>query len=184
MTQGRIIPEKFIKKSFEMEDFVDELEQLQEGLAIDKNDLDECAIQHGELMYAVSSRLEMEISRRDAAEQESKETAATIDSELREHAAKQQVKTTENEIKAQILTHGRVIEAQAKYNRLAYKVGQLTALRDAYKARGYALSQLVDLFVAGYFDKAGQASSTNKLRDRHAAENRERMHEERQRRQR
>lgn len=125
--------------------------ELEQGLQIDKNQLDdECASQP-EMFHRVAQRLEMAISRRDEAKQDLQEEEARADERVRNFLEQTGGKVTEAEVKSQITLDPKVREAKRQLNALNLEVGQLTASKESYKQRGYALGHLVDLYVSAYF---------------------------------
>lgn len=143
---------KFERPSeLEVEDDREDLESLEQGLRIDENALEEALQQQADLFYRVSKNLALLISQRDAAKQEREYTEAKADSYLRDDARNSDDKITEKEIESRKKLDTSVIKVSDKYLRLAAEVKQWEALKEAYLQRGYALKELVVLFVRGYY---------------------------------
>lgn len=159
-----------------------DIEALEGGLHIDEHALDEALLQQPDLLYRVSKQLAFETSRRDAAKQELAEIEAAADNELREDAARAEEKITEGGIKAQLRLNQKVKEATRTYLELCRRVDMWQALLDAYKQRSYALKELVTLHTANYFGDVTQTSTQRGYKDHAAHIAKERMKEERTRR--
>lgn len=129
------------------------IEELEQGLNINRNALEVAAEQQPDLFYRVSKALEMSISERDAAEQDIKNKEARVDQEIRKKYANSEVKTTEAQIKAEVRLHKTVQAAEEEYLRLREECGLLAALKDAYKQRGYAINNLVELYLGNYYSE-------------------------------
>lgn len=148
---------------------------LEKGLVIDKNALDEAIEQQPDLYYRVSKELALLISRRDYAKQELEETEASVKNDIRESAALDKAKVSVAEVDAMCVLDREVKKAARELLKLNRDVGLLTALKDAFNQRSYALKDLAALHIANYYsDISGRT-------DRHQ-ENRERMARERRQR--
>ena len=127
------------------------LKQLEDKLKIDQHALDIALREHPDLFYQVASELALAISNRDEAKQDLDQIEAQVDSELRRAAAISEDKVTEKAIESNKNTDKRVIAANDKFLEERYNAAKWTALKDAYEQRSYALSKLVDLFLANYY---------------------------------
>jgi hypothetical protein len=152
---------------------------LEKGLLIDKDALDEAIENQPDLFYHVSQELAYLISERDAAKQAVENTESEADVSIRQLVKKSTDKVTESEIKARINNHKKVRDATDDYLNLCRKVGQYTALKEAFQQRGYALNKLVDLYTAGYFGDAAHRTSMNSMKDHNAQTVRRRMNQKR-----
>jgi hypothetical protein len=130
------------------------LERLEPYLQIDENALDEALIRQPDYYYQISKALALQISRRDAAKQLVEEAEANADIEIRRRGAKEDKKFTEGDIKSQKVLNIDVQNAERELLELNRSVGLLTALKESFQQRGYALNKLVDLYVSGYFGDA------------------------------
>jgi hypothetical protein len=176
-----MIRERIVKQPTEL----DRIAELEEGLQIEEHALDE-AIQEGpDLFYEVSKEYALTISRRDAMKQTIDELKAEADIEIRREGRDNGDKVTEKEIEARIRAHKPVVKAYSEYLRLSELAGQLGALKEAYQQRSYALKELSNLWVAGYFGNTDEIQSKPRQsvgRDRQAEVNRRAMSDERRRR--
>lgn len=130
---------------------VDILKQLEQKLQIDEHALDIALREHPDLFYKVASELALAISNRDEAKQNLEELEAEVDGELRRAAATSGEKTTEKEIESNKKIDKRVKAANDHFLAERLNSAKLTALKDAYEQRSYALSKLVDLYLANYY---------------------------------
>jgi CRP-like cAMP-binding protein len=141
------------------------ISDLEEGLQIDENALDEALAQQPDLYHRVSKELSLLISQRDAAEQAFEDEKAKSDSRLRSLAKKSDDKLAEGAIKAQTRLHPEVKKSREIYLHLCAKVGLYTALEKSFQQRSYALGHLVSLYVAGYFGNLTPNSKSSSMKD-------------------
>lgn len=128
-----------------------ELEELEPGLLIDENRLEQACSRHPDLFYRVSKRLAAEISYRDSLKEDLATTEAEVDAEIRQEAAEQEAKTTEKEIESRKRTDKRVEKARNQLLDANLAVGQWAALKDAFTQRSYMLKTLGELYVSNYY---------------------------------
>jgi len=157
------------------------VEQHESGLSIDKNALDEALLTQTELFYRVSRELANETSRRDAAKDRVKIIEAEVDEMIRLDAAEEGKKVTESMINSQKLIHKDVRNAYADMIIHNRNVALLTALKESYLQRSYALKELVSLYLASYYGD-GSAGRSEEARNRRYDETRREMAEERKKR--
>lgn len=138
-------------------------EDLENGLQIDRNALDEGIIQQPDFFYRVAKMLAMAISQRDEAKTQVAEAEAEADQRIRSHIREDE-KVTEGDVKAQIRTDKKVKAAITKHLDLVREVNELDALKEAYKQRSYAFNQLNDLQMMGYFGGEVSSSSGGKVK--------------------
>lgn len=155
--------------------------ELEEGLRIDKDDLDKEVEQHPTLLYNVGLELEMAISQRDAAKQNIKEVESRVYLSLRKWEEDSEgKKVSEAQMSHLVTSHKDVLAANEDYEELAAKVGKLRALKEAYQARSAAMRDLVQLYLANYYSDVSNAG--NRLKGRHSDLAKEEMSRERRRR--
>ena len=128
-----------------------DIKQLEQKLQINEHALDIALREHPDLFYKVASQLAFEISMRDAAKQAIIEIEAKIAMELRDDAAKHDEKITDKTVEASVRTDGRFRAANENYLEQHHKAAKWAALKEAYESRSYALSKLVDLYIANYY---------------------------------
>lgn len=159
------------------------LRELEEGLLIDENALDEAIERQADYFYRVSKQLSLLISRRDAAKQLLEDEEAKVDTQLRALARTNDDKITENEIRAQIRLRSEVKKARQQFLKLSAEASEYKALEAAFEQRSYALGHLVNLYTAGYFgDLVHKATDRSMMdvkgRDARRAMNAARRHQE------
>jgi hypothetical protein len=140
------------------------IEELKERLEPDRNSLDDELIQQPSLYFMVGEMLVTAISIRDAA----KENLERIDAELAERIradwTKKKIRWSETKVGDQVLMEEEHIEAKREHNGASLYVGRLQSLQASFDQKGRNLRDLVNLFIAGYFDNAS-AKGGKKVRD-------------------
>lgn len=146
------------------ESFSDFITRMAEGIRIDPHGLDDALLSHSNMFYEIAQRLALTISRRDAAKDEVKVVEAEVDEIIRDSHAQDEKRATDKAVAAEVTQHKDVIAARKSYQGLEAEVGQLTALKESYLQRSYALSKLCDLYLASYYAKSeGGSTSAGKL---------------------
>lgn len=163
-----------------VEDY-DDLRELEDALVIDEHALDEALREQPQLFYRISRAYALEISRRDAAKQALQDEEASVELDFRDDARERERKITEGEVKAHVQTDGRVVAARDRLARLSESVGKLSALKEAFQQRSYALKDLAGLYIANYYTASEHTAASSSLRDRRAAEARADMSQARRR---
>lgn len=157
----------------------DSIAELETGLRIDQNALDEALQFQPDMFYRVSKQLTLLISRRDYAKQELSEIQAEVSQEIRESAEidtkdkKPKTKIGVAEVDALVTLDKDVKKAHQALLELTREVGELTALKEAYTQRSYALKDLVALHIANYYSDSSQSNQRPAARERQYAEDRE-----------
>lgn len=128
-----------------------DLKQLESKLQINEHALDTALREHPDLFYKVASELALAISNRDEAKQDLSVIEAEVDAQVRKEAARMNEKTTETEIKSLVKLDKKTIAANDKFHEESYNAAKWAALKEAYESRSYALSKLVDLYIANYY---------------------------------
>lgn len=146
-----------------------ELKKLEDGLQINQHALDDALRIHPDLFYKVATELALAISNRDEAKQDLDEVEAKADIDIRAEAARIKEKTTEKEIESMRKVDKNVIAATDNFAARKLEAAKWTALKEAYEARSYALSKLVDLHLASYYSSNEEKrSGGSNLRDARA----------------
>lgn len=153
------------------------LKELQEGLQIDKNGLDEELRHQPELFHKVADRHAILVSLRDAAKQEIKVVEAEVDRKIRKDLESRDQKVTEKEIESLKVQHPQVLKANDEYLDLSQKVGRWQALKEAFIQRNYVLEPMVRLFLASYYGEVTVSRNGDKMKDKRADRAREEMSE-------
>lgn len=155
---------------------------LEEGLEIDRDDLDEAHIQQPSIFHRVSDEHARAVSRRDQAKLRYEDECALADKEIRESLDDEDRKPTETQIKHQVSRDPDVRKAHEEFLRWSALVNRWSALLESYKQRGHSLKGLTELFVAGYFSRAENRKARASASDRASEQAREALAEERRRR--
>jgi uncharacterized protein (DUF1778 family) len=178
MAKQRVKTERAEKEEKELLSRGGWMENMAEGIKIDKNDLDTEVVQLPDLFYQISERLALTVSQRDAAKEEVKIVESEVDEVIRAEAAEAERKVTEGSIKAAITAHRDVITVKRALSILESQVLQLSALRDAYSKKADMLKLMTSLYASGYFI-TGTASN---VKSAQYDDNRDRLNKERVRR--
>lgn len=152
MVKRATIEKRRVSNTADNDDDAELVDRLQDELLIDEHNLDQELIGQPEKLYTIAQRLAIAISRRDAAKQALKEEEAHFALEFRNTARKEGDKFTEKEVSDETDIDDGVIAAKNTLRECEFIVANLTALKEAYKDRGYALARLVDLWLASYFE--------------------------------
>lgn len=124
--------------------------ELEQGLRFSTLDLGTALENQPELFYRAAKRLAHALSERDTAKMllEQEEAYATI--ACREDAVE---KLTAAEVAAQVSINPGVIAARQAVNEASAEINKVSALKEAYTQRGYALKDIILLQQAsGHFD--------------------------------
>ena len=156
---------------------------LERGLSIDANAIDEALLNQPDLFYRVAKQLALLISQRDAIKQEKEEIEAEVDAKIRSEAAanaddKDKKKLTEKEVESRKALSEEVRAIEREYLDLGERVNKIVALKEAYIQRSHALKSLVELHISGYFG-TNVASSESRMKDYDADKARKAMSRER-----
>lgn len=147
------------------------LNEMQTHLLIDANNLHIANAQQSELQHRVTRAWVLELSKRDAAKQQAKETEAEVFLEVREDNLDDKGKALpETTLKMMVTADERVKEIESKVLELTRNARLLEAMKEAFEQRGYRLSDLKDLWLANaYGDKIGdarRAAAANDIRSK------------------
>jgi hypothetical protein len=135
------------------------LEELEQGLAINEHKLETECSRHADVFYRVAKRVALETSKRDALKQLMAETEATVDLDYRRVAEKASEKPREKAIESECLLDARVKRIKGEYLEASRLVLEWTALKEAFQARSYELSHLVDLYVRNYYGEISKSEA-------------------------
>lgn len=144
-----------------------DISDLEEGLRIDPDGLDDACVAQPELFYRVAKELALSISRRDQQKQYLEETEAEVGLKTRHDAEVAEEKVTEGQIKSEVAAHPKVRAANSDLLRYQRRVAELTALKEAFSQRSYVLKDLVALYLANYYESAGEGGAS-KVKEVHA----------------
>ena len=125
------------------------VDEFREYLKIDKLGLDINLSQQPSLLFAVSEACEQALALRDKLKDDIGICEANLDLTYRQTMTNY----TEGKIKSLVLTDKARRSAITAYNNQRAKAGQLLALKDAFKERGYMLREMCSLYVSNYFER-------------------------------
>lgn len=128
-----------------------DLEEFRSYLKVNKNRLDDELVQQPSLLFEVSEELLRAIDARDALKNDLMVIEAEEDTRIRKAADQAEEKVTEGAVKAKVATSKKRQAAYATYMDQKAVADQLSALKEAFIARGYAIRDLCQLTVANYF---------------------------------
>jgi hypothetical protein len=148
------------------------LEQLADGLEINKHELDEAWVLQPDVFWRVADGLARAISARDAYKLELAEIIANLDAQLRGEAERAGAKITETAIARELDLAPKVIDARAQHQRLCHAADRWQALKESYQQRSYALKDLTSLHIANYYQN-NSGGAGGEARDRVADKNRQ-----------
>jgi hypothetical protein len=149
-------------------------------LQIDKHAMDDMWLEQPQIYQEIGERLALEISLRDQAKDDVADISAELDTQVRELHADDDKKPTETAIKNEIKQDASYKAALRKHRAYELNVARLTALKDSFHQRRYALQDLTTLWTGGYF--TSNSGAARDARDRKGASGREAMQAERKRR--
>jgi hypothetical protein len=151
------------------------ISELEQGLAIDRDRLDDALLQHADLFYRAAKELAETKSRVDVLKQVRDETEAVADREIRRrHNNDGSGKLTETMVESAKSLVPEVARAHNDLHTAELAAGKLGALVEAFRQRSHAMSSLVDLYVAGYFGDATPGRARRDLDDAQVEEIRRR----------
>jgi hypothetical protein len=142
-------------------------------LAIDKNALDEAFIEQAELLQKVSSRLALAISLRDEAKDQIKQTEARLFLEIRDRTPDGSKAPSQKVIEMMVDEHPSRAKAVKRHVTMVHDAATWDGMFEAYKARGYALTELNKLFLAGYFSNSSSTAGAHTAHAQRGEEARE-----------
>lgn len=145
------------------------LDQLQEQLAIDRDDLDSSLADQPNLYFHVADVYSRALADREKAQSELSKMKAKIDNEIRYRIAEEGVKRTEGSIEKEMKGDERYHEARAEWEDRAALAERWGALKESYQQRSFMLRELVQLYIAERHDVAG-SSGAYEVRARKAEE--------------
>lgn len=141
------------------------IEYLEEQLKIDTDDLDTVIIEHVENYYNVQKQFRLALQERDKCKRDEKDTHANLQLELREILIEVHGKTTESMVNASIEIHEDYQKIKDSLLNADIEFNKWSTLKSSYEQKSYALSYLVDLYIAGYFGAVPAQSAKVKHRN-------------------
>jgi hypothetical protein len=158
-------------------------EELEQALQIDLNNLDEARVNHVQLFYAVSKGYRSALDARDRVKKDQKEIYGEKYFEAKNLVETEHGKSTEALIKAQLDILSPCKDINSALLQTEVDLNAWTALRDAYEQRSFALSSLIELYLAGYFGTVSAEVVSPKSKDNRANDRLEKLEQLRRRKQ-
>jgi len=125
-------------------------DDLESGLQIDPDDLDNMVINHPQLYYFVCCGYTGAISSRDEAKDLLKQQDAELSFTVRQRLEEEGKRPTESQVAAAIETHDDHHAALSAYRARCVEADNWGNLKAAYEQRSYALREIVELHIANY----------------------------------
>lgn len=180
----RVVSEPAPELEFEP-DLADEQEAeyvaFERRLEINRNNLDRAIMENPQLFAQVGERKALAISAKDAAADRLKITMAEIALRVREGDDGSR-KLTEATVTALVQADREYIEAVSRANTARFWADKWAVLQESFKQRGYMLSEMASLWVAGYWSNTSARSSQAAVEQRQYEELRGNLKEARARR--
>jgi hypothetical protein len=149
---------------------VPEERSLEDGLRIDRDDLDSSLTEQPDQYYKVALAYTNAAALRDAAKLDLEQIEANLDVTLRAQAAQAQEKTTEASIKQEMRLDPRWQTAKKHHLDLSLDADRLGALKEAFQQRSFMLRELVALTISEIGSRAGAAGAYEATNARQAQE--------------
>lgn len=138
------------------------IRELETGLAIDENALDQELIRRPELFYAAAVGLAEANLERDKIKVDLELVYAELDVQFRASAEDAGEKITEARLSQQITNTPRMRELKKQYATVKYEAERWQAIKEGFQQKGYDLKTLADLYTANYFSaESGGRDRTN-----------------------
>lgn len=141
---------------------MDDLDSFRRLLRINKNRLDDELELQADVMDRLSERIAKLIAEADGLENELKLTEARLFRQFKDDDEKLTDKAAESAVKR----HQERARALERYSAASYDLRLWQGLYEAWKAKGYAINKLCDLYAAQYFTKDSHSISSRSDRRR------------------
>lgn len=142
------------------------LQELQPGLIIDRDDLDNEIAMQADTYYRVADACSMASSRRDEAKSIMEDELSRAAKRVRESAAANDEKATESFVKEESSRDKKYLEARNAYLKAKSEADRWSNMRESYDMRAKMLRELAELHIAGYY----QVSAVSGRRQRQVGE--------------
>jgi len=126
------------------------VERLEAALKFDKNCLDDALEEQAGIFHEIADELAIQISRRDQAKKHVTDLESDMVVKIKTFAREKDLKITDKEVEAQTQLDEDVIKASKALAELNLIVGRLSALKESYVQRSYALKDLSALEIHNY----------------------------------
>lgn len=157
-----------------------DLAVYRDRLRIDRNRLDEELQQQAALYAQVGERCALAASVRDDRRERLKRVDALLFLRIRDRLLESGDRFTEATLNSMVLTHAEHREAARLHAEAVHQCAQWEAMREAFQQRSYALKDLCQLFIAGYYtDTSVRGQPASDVQQRKYEASRERAHQAR-----
>lgn len=140
------------------------LKRYRERLRIDRDDLDTVLVEHPSHVEAVGRNYARAVETRDIAREDQKRISAELKPAIRSSLDKPTISGVD-EVLESLPDHR---EARLRYKAAERKVNEWEAMRDAWKARGFVLKDLVQLHLANHYSTDSVTEEALEARRKHA----------------
>lgn len=154
-----------------------DLKEFEQALTIDKHDLDTELLSQADLFYRVAQEYAEAVSYRDQAHENLKGTDADLNLQIRQQFADSKI--TEAKINAMVLDHQEHKEKFHSWLKDKEKADKIGHLKEAFIQRSYMLRDLVQLYIAGYFNEKSVSVDDSASQEAVYKKRKERMHKKR-----
>lgn len=137
------------------------IEQLKALLAINKNELDTEISNQPSLFYEVAEACVSAMAERDARKEELATVDAELDGKARVTLSQREERVTEAMVKNAVQSHKDHEQAFEAYMEAKTKSDLFSAMKDSFGQRGYMLRDMVQLYVASYFEQPSVRGDAN-----------------------
>ena len=144
---------------------MDDLQTFRALLRVNKHRLDEELEIQAEVMDRISDRMAQISARAAEAEQELKAAEARIYRQIKDGDEKMTEKAADNAVRR----HQDRIRAHERMVLVNQELAQWQGLYAAWKARGFSISSLCDLYLGQYYTKDSHSSRTDQRRSEEVA---------------
>jgi len=144
-------------------------QEYREKLVLDRDNLDEAALQQASLYEEVGEQRILAVSYRDELEYQKDQLYAELDAAVREEALEDEKKITEAAIKAKIAGKPEMMRLQKKFMAASRAVSQWQLLERAFDQRLTAMKILAQQYASGYFTRSGITAGDEKAREERRA---------------
>lgn len=126
-------------------------DRMSKAKLIDRDALDDMWVEQPQHYSDIADLLALEISLRDESKDDMNSLMAAVDMEVRESHSDDEKKPTETQIKNEVADDSRVKAAKIKLRGFERTIGRLSALRETFSMRRYALQDLTQLYLGSYY---------------------------------
>jgi hypothetical protein len=148
---------------------------FEDRLKIDRHNLDQELIEQPELFYRICEQYALAVSQRDQMNDRCKQVAAERLERWRAKLEAKSEKVTEARLKTLAAADPKYTAVVREYAEAARQVDQWLALKDSFGQRAWVLKDLVQLFVAGYFQSNSAGGDKRKVDAAQYDRNREKL---------